>query len=132
DNGSNALVWDPESLVVEAADGPEVRTLALTATDAGTVASLTSDAPWLSVTSPTVSLPGTVEVRVDPAGLAGGTHTGRLTATADGAVSAVLTVSLLVDAAPGLVVDPGALSVTAFADGAPVGTSLVVSASDGS
>ncbi|PYF99672.1 N-acetylneuraminic acid mutarotase [Georgenia satyanarayanai] len=131
-NGSNALVWDPDSLVVEAAEGPGVQSVALTATEAGTVASLSSDAPWLSVTSSTVSLPGTVEVRVDPSGLAGGTHTGRLTATADGAVSAVLTVSFLVDAAPGLVVDPGALSVTALADGAPVDASVVVSASDDS
>ncbi|MBD8061609.1 Kelch repeat-containing protein [Oceanitalea stevensii] len=131
-NGSNALAWEQDSLVVEAGDGPQVHTLTLSAGEAGTVASLSSDAPWLSVTSPTVSLPGTVEVRVDPSGLAGGTHTGRLTATADGAVSAVLTVSFLVEAAPGLVVDPGALSVTALVDGAPVEASLVASASDGS
>ncbi|WP_152187659.1 Kelch repeat-containing protein [Georgenia satyanarayanai] len=131
-NGTNALLWEPASLVVEAGDGPQTRTLALSATEPGTVATLTSDAPWLAVTAGPVALPGSVEVTVDPAGLAGGTHTGRVTATADGASSAVLTVSFLVDAAPGLVVDPGALTLTALAAGGPASAPLVVSSSDGS
>lgn len=131
-NGSNALVWEPASLVVEAAETPQTRTVALSAAEPGTAATLTSDAPWLSVAPGPVALPATVEMTVDPTGLAGGTHTGRVTATADGAVSAVLTVSFLVDAAPGLVVDPGAVSVTALADGGPTTAPLVVSSSDGS
>ncbi|HLT82972.1 MAG TPA: hypothetical protein VKZ83_01955, partial [Phototrophicaceae bacterium] len=104
-NGSNALVWEPATLVLEAAegDGPLTASVELSAGSPGTVANLTSDAPWLSAGVPSVTTPAGVTVTVDPAGLAGGTHTGRLTATAGGAVSGVLTVSLVVDAAPGLV-----------------------------
>ncbi|WP_324649594.1 kelch repeat-containing protein [Georgenia sp. H159] len=132
-NGSNALVWDPASVVLEAAEGggPLTRDVALGASDPGTVVTLAGDVPWLSAPS-SVTAPGTVTVTADPAGLSGGTHTGRLTATAEGATSAVLTVSLVVDAAPGLVVDPGALTLEAVADGAAVSTPLVVSAGDGS
>ena len=113
-NGSNALAWEPGTLVVEAGQDPTAltRTVDLSATDPGTVATLVSDTPWLTVEA-TTALPASVELAIDPAGLPGGTHTGRVTATSDGAVSAVLTVSLVVDAAPGLIVDPAALSFTA-------------------
>lgn len=133
DNGSNVLAWAPESLAIESVDGatPETRTVDLSATEAGTAVTLTSDAPWLTAAG-TVTAPTGVTITADPAGLSGGTHTAHLTATSNGAVSAVLTVSLVVDAAPGLVVAPGQLTLDAVAGGAPVTASLTVTASDGS
>ncbi|QDB80226.1 hypothetical protein FE251_13175 [Georgenia wutianyii] len=132
-NGTNALTWEPARLVVEAAedDGAVTRSVPLTSTTPGTTVTLTSDAPWLSVATTTVTTPADVTVSVDPSGLPGGTHTGRLTATAGGAVTGVLTVSLVVDAEPGLVVDPGAITLEAPAGGDPVTGPLLVSASDG-
>ncbi|MEE6283069.1 kelch repeat-containing protein [Georgenia sp. MJ170] len=134
DNGSNTVTWEPETLVVEAeeGDGPLDRTARLTATDASTVATLSSDAAWLTADFPTGALPVDVALTIDPTGLPGGTHTGRVTATADGALSAVLTVSLVVDAAPGLIVDPASLALSATEGTGPVDATLSVVASDGS
>ena len=132
-NGSNALTWDPARLVVEADEdsGPLTRTVPLTSTSPGTEVTLMSDAPWLTAPA-TVTTAAEVALRIDPTGLAGGTHTARLTATAGRAVTAVLTVSLVVDAAPGLVVDPGTVTLEAPAGGSTTTGSLLVNASDGS
>jgi glucose/arabinose dehydrogenase/N-acetylneuraminic acid mutarotase len=59
---------------------------------------VTTDAPWLtaSAAGPT---PTDVTVAADPAGLAVGTHTGKVTASADGYVTASLSVTLKVTSA---------------------------------
>src|SRR5699024_1877245 len=96
-----------------------------------TTAELSSDAPWLTVAG-TAALPSDLTLTLDPAGLPGGSHTARVTATAQGAVAAVLTVSLVVDAAPGLLVDPATLPLGAVDGGEPVTAALTVTSSDGS
>ena len=80
-----SLEFEPPSLSLEASPGGRATgSLTLRTSDATAVAaSLADNAPWLHVTS-SASTPGAVTLTADASGLAGGTYTATVTASAPG------------------------------------------------
>lgn len=98
-----ALAASPAVLqLVTEADGPPL-TRAVELTSAPGTADVTarSDAPWLTVAPAQGTTPRPLELAVDPAGLAPGTHSATVTLTADGCTPASVRLNLSVLAAPG-------------------------------
>lgn len=88
------------SLSLREDESPAPRAVVLSAADGSAApASLTADVPWLDAAPASASTPADVTITADPAGLAVGTHTGTVTASAPGYVSAKVTVSLKVTSA---------------------------------
>ena len=94
-NSAASLGFTPASLSLSSApDGPVLEHTVRLAGGSGAAASLVSDRPWLTVVPASGSTPLDVVVRVDPAGLAAGSHTGSVSASATGLAGATLPVTL--------------------------------------
>ena len=97
--GDPALGFSPSSVDVTLADGdaPVTRSVTLATTDdATTFFNVSSDADWVTVAPSSGSTPASLELTIDPAGLALGTHSATVTATGAGYPPATLNVSLTV------------------------------------
>jgi hypothetical protein len=98
-NASPALELVPGSLAFAARQGDPAasQSVALQASDGSSPSyTLADDATWLSVTPVSGSAPAGLTVTANPAGLAPGTYTGALSATAAGYQAATLRVTLTV------------------------------------
>jgi Viral BACON domain len=94
-----AISFSPASLTVSAPEGGAVvsRSVSLQTNDGGTPQyTVTSDAAWLTVSPAGGTAPATLTVSANPAGLAPGTYTGALTASATGYGTARLSVTMTV------------------------------------
>jgi len=99
-----ALTAEPRTVALEAErDGEPVEAEVTIATNDGTTAAygVTDDASWLSVTPTASDTPSTLALIADPSGLAAGTHTATVTATADGYRSTRIEVSVSVASGDG-------------------------------
>ena len=97
-----AVIATPTTLMVNASvDGAAViRSVDVTAIPASTTVDVVSDQGWLT-TANSVQAPGTLAVRIDPAGLPPGNHQGTLTLSAPSLLTAVVTIRLDVAAGSG-------------------------------
>jgi hypothetical protein len=95
--GTPALLWSPDPVAIGVAEGGNGSATANLNASSGTASyALADDAAWLTVAPTSGTTPATVTLTADADGLAPGTHTGRVTATAPGYTSDVLTVTLTV------------------------------------
>lgn len=98
DNDTNALTWTPGSAtfaVDPASPEPVTVSVDLTATTPGTVATLVGGDPFVTFPDGTqVTTPATIDLVVDPAGLSRGYYTFKIDASAPGAFSDSLDVTL--------------------------------------
>lgn len=91
-----------------------------------------SGGAWLSISSTSGNTPGSLNVQVDPSGLAAGTYNGTVTVTSGTAGNSPQTVavSLVVSAAPTLSVAPGSLTFNFQVGGsAPVAQNISINGS---
>jgi hypothetical protein len=97
-----ALVWQPESLSVEVEQGGHGHHAVELRTSNGASASysIEDDAPWLTATPASGSLPATPTLSIDSTGLEPGTYTAAVTASAPGLTAAVLSATLTVEPKP--------------------------------
>ncbi len=108
-NQAPALRWTPEGLSLQSAlDGaPSQRSLTLVASDGSRADfALSSSASWASVSPSAGGTPAGISLTVDPGGLAAGTHSATLTASAAGYASASLPITLTVGGAAGSCAGP--------------------------
>ena len=98
DNNGPALVFSPEAMTFSVDEGGTGTGSAGLDTNDGTVAdyTLAGDVSWLTVSPLTSSTPQMLTLSVDATGLASGTYTAAVTASADGYLSANLPVTLVV------------------------------------
>jgi hypothetical protein len=100
----------PSSLVFSAGSGttPAPQTLNVTAGGASTAwaASVSSGAPWLTISASTIITPGVLTVSANPAGLAEGTYNATVTLSAPGATNSPISIPVT------LAVKTAVLSVT--------------------
>ncbi len=98
------LAITPSSLTFGATVGgtaPPTQAVSISNTGGGTLSFTASDdQPWLSVSPGSGTAPGTVNVGVDPTGLAAGTYTGTVTITASGATGSPKTVAVTFTVTP--------------------------------
>ncbi|WP_190294908.1 kelch repeat-containing protein [Marinobacter sp. R17] len=102
------------------------QTVQLNSSDnSGATFSLTSNASWLSAAGDSGSTPAQITVTASPAGLAVGTYTGTVTASANGYESATLAYTLSITDDPnGLVATPSSLSFSGAPD-SPIASQAV-------
>lgn len=135
-NNTSQLSFSTETLAGSRhVDNPEPVTSSVTLSasdDSGAPFSLSTDAPWLSASGNSGTTPATITVTADPAGLAEGTYTGKVTATATGYENDELTYTLTITAgSQGILVSPTSLTFSGEPDTPIAGKSLDVSHSDG-
>lgn len=90
---------------------PITTSVSLTASDSSAASfSISSSAGWLSATGDSATTPATISVTADPAGLAAGTYSGKLTASASGYTAGELTYTLTVTSgSQGILTNPTSL-----------------------
>jgi subtilisin family serine protease len=132
------IAVNPASMSFAAVAGganPASQALNITNTGGGTLNwTATSDATWLSATPATGTGAGSPAVSVNIAGLSAGTYTGNISITATSATNSGVTVpiTLNVEAAPTIAVNPGSMSFNAIAGGAnPASQTLDISNTGG-
>ncbi|MGF2685372.1 Kelch repeat-containing protein [Marinobacter sp. DUT-3] len=135
-NNTSQLSFSTESLAGSRhVDNPEPVTssVTLSASDnSGAPFSLSTDAPWLSASGNSGTTPATITVTADPAGLAEGTYTGKVTASATGYENDELTYTLTITAgSQGVLVSPTSLTFSGEPDTPIAGKTLDVSHFDG-
>ena len=85
-----ALMSSPASLNLTGAFGtttPTIQNVQLTSTNANVAFTLSTSAPWLSVSSSGTSTPATLTISASPSGLAAATYQGTVTVTVPGATN---------------------------------------------
>jgi hypothetical protein len=96
-----ALLWSPDPVAVTVPEGGSATAHANLNTSSGTVQfTVSDDAPWLSPAPASGSTPATIALSVNASGLAPGTYTGTVSATASGYLADALTVQLTVGQPP--------------------------------
>ena len=126
---ASQLSVGPASLAftsVSGAAAPPSKTLSVAATGSALSFTAASNAAWLSASPASGTTPATVNVSVNPAGLAVGNYSGSITLTAPGANPQTVGVTLAINAAPVLTLSPASLTFTA------AGTQSVALGSTGS
>ncbi len=87
-NSGPILAWSPDPVTLNVPEGGSTTTQVNLNTASGTAAfTLTETASWLTVSPTTGSTPASVTLTIDAAGLAAGTYTTVVTASAPGYVS---------------------------------------------
>jgi subtilisin family serine protease len=118
------IAVNPGSMSFAAVAGdanPASQVLSITNTGGGTLNwTASSDAAWLTASPASGTGSGSPLISADITGLAAGTYTGTITVSAAGATNSGISVpvTLVVDAAPTIAVNPGSMSFNATAGGA--------------
>jgi uncharacterized protein (TIGR03437 family) len=113
---------------IGAAAAPGAQSIAVASGNTPLTFSVTAaPSTWLQASPTSGTTPASVNVTVNPAGLAAGTYGGTITVTGSGTNSGTVAVTLTVTAAPGLLVAPSKLTFTAPVGGpAPAPQTLTV------
>jgi hypothetical protein len=132
---TNQVTISPASLTFVAVTGgsaPATQSLSIASTVAGLPVSVASDSAWLVPTA-SGATPFTDQVSVNQAGMTSGTYTGHLTITANGAMNAMMTVTVTMTlSTPVLTALPTSLSfVGSTTTSAPVQTLQIGNAGGG-
>ncbi len=98
---------------VSGAAAPPSKPLSVAATGAALSFTASTNAAWLAASPASGTTPVTVNVSVDPTGLAVGSYTGLITLSAPGANPQTVSVTFTVTAAPVLTLSPASLTFTA-------------------